>query len=401
MNENIDVNSADAIFIPSNIEGDKTDYTEYKVGWHRSVPANCALVRMNRFTGKLSLVSGVDHQGNVIGGGFKLMPPFISKSIFVPIIDRTIDYPKASYLTYDNIYANVDIVLKVRITDPVKYLMYGKFQLSNLNTLTQNLLRAYVKIKKFDELSVGRISLDDFTVIKTREADRNGNDIFKIVDSGAYKDFEEKYGISVQSIQLKDIKLPDDLQKLYDDKKEEEMKKDAQKIRLEAEKEKAEAEARMMDIRTEAEVRRARQMAGAPIQGLKDNGISAQAIEKNVGMFGAKNSVFIGGNGNDTVKDVAAGVVAGNAAMGTNNEQNESNSQRLIDLIEFSINSGMVAEDKISTCRDIALLLKDSSRNQSFIATIDKLSEGVFDEICKKVINGEFSVPDNSKSRHK
>ena len=48
----MDYNNAEAIFIPSDIEGDKTNYTQYKVGFYRSVPQNCVLVRRNRFTKK-------------------------------------------------------------------------------------------------------------------------------------------------------------------------------------------------------------------------------------------------------------------------------------------------------------------------------------------------------------
>ena len=400
MNENnIDVNSADAIFIPSNIDGEVSDYTEYKVGFYRSVPANCALVRKNTLTGRLTLVSDRDADGKIIGGGFHFMPPFVTESIFVPLIDRTIDYPKADYLTKDNIYANVDIVLKVRITDPVNYLMYGKHQLANLNTLTQNLLREYIRNNEYHNLSSGRIDLNQFD---PRVPGQNGGDL-----QSAYEDFEKRYGIKVQSIQLKSIKLPENLQKLYDDKIEEEKKREAQKIRLEAEREKAEAEARMMDIRTAAEARRAREMAGAPIQGLKDTGISTDAIAQNVGVFGAKNSVFIGGgngSGNDTAKGVAAGIVAGKAV--TQNQAQSTNKvshvQSLIDLIDFAIASGSISAEYIDTYNN---LKNNLLSNQKLIDLVNGFPEEQFQQVTAHVLSGELgkfaNQQDDSKSRHR
>lgn len=390
----VDVNNAEAIFIPSDIEGDRTNYTEYKVGWYRSVPANCALVRRNIITGHLSLVSGRDDDGKIVGGGFHFMPPFITKSIFVPLIDRTIDYPKADYLTKDNIYANVDIVLKVRITDPVNYLNFGRHQLDNLNTLTQNLLRDFIRRHDYDELSSGRINLDEFD---PKLPGQNGG-----VPESAYEDFEKRYGIEVKSIQLKSIKLPENLQKLYDDVKEEEKKKAAQQIRLAAEKERAEAEARMMDIRTEAEARRARQLAGAPIQGLKEQGISSGAIEQNVGVFGAKNSVYIGGangNGTDTAKGVAAGIVAGNTASQTNNQDKHVDRiQNLMNLIDLVIKSGMVSQGAIDSYNTLRNSL---STNMELVDLINGFPEEQYSQITQYILSGNmggFSL-DGSKGR--
>ena len=140
MNENnVKLTSADAIFIPEGLSENLNDYKEYKVGLFRSVPANCYLVSVNRITGNVV---------NLGGQGLKITMPWITKTILVPNIDRTIDYPKADYLTRDHITASVDIALSVKITDPVKYMIKGKFQLEQLSQLTQSLLRVY--IQRFD-----------------------------------------------------------------------------------------------------------------------------------------------------------------------------------------------------------------------------------------------------------
>ena len=68
------LSEADKIFIPADIDGDKTDYFDYKVKIFRTVPENCFLVKQNIFTGKRIFAGG---------RGFKSILPFY-KSILVP-----------------------------------------------------------------------------------------------------------------------------------------------------------------------------------------------------------------------------------------------------------------------------------------------------------------------------
>ena len=193
---------------------------------------------------------------------------------------------------------------------------------------------------------------------------------------------------------------------MFDDEKEEERKKAAQKIRLEAEQERAEAEARMMNIRTEAEARRARELAGAPIQGLKAQGISSQAIEQNVGVFGAKNSVYIGGAnnsiGNETARGVAAGIVAGNNASRTedNSQDNISQVQKLLNLIEFALNSGTVAD--VDTYENLRTNLLNNLR---LIELVNGFTKDQFNQVAEHVLAGDlgkyFNQSNNNNQRHR
>lgn len=385
--ENINVNDADAIFIPSNIEGDRTNYTEYKAAWIRSIPENCVLVRKNILTGRLKVSEPKRYRfgknkGEIKNGGWRISNRLLTRSIYVPIIDRTIDYPAAEYLTKDNINANVDIVLKVKISDPIKYLKYGKYQLANLNTLTQNLLRSYIRRHDYNQLSSGRVGLDDFQTTR----DDKGH----ILDRDAYKDFEEKYGISVSSIQLKSIKLPPELQKFYDDKREEEMKREAQKIRLEANEEAAKAEAVRMQIKAEAEAKR----TATKIDALKRAGVSEQRINDELGTFLAADnpnaSIIVGSGASSRSSEIAAGIAAGQRAAHQASQRPNPSIDRiktLKELIQLAIDNHIIDDYALDTYRNF---LNALSNNQKLIDAINNFPEQQFNQLAGSVLTGEL-----------
>lgn len=281
--KNVRLTGADAVFVPENISEDLSDYTVYKAGMFRSVPANCYLVSVNVFTGNVV---------NLGGQGLKFTIPVLTKTILVPNIDRTIDYPKADYLTSDHITAGVDIALSVRIVDPVKYVNKGKHQLEQLNHLTQSLLRVYIQRFKFESLSSG--------VCKLNEFDPNND----------FRTFEDEYGIKINRVILKEIKLPADLQKQYDDVIEANKKKERQRIELEIKKEEARAKKEIALIEAEMYLMKFKEL----VTYLKEQGLLNDEITEVIKMqMMSENqnaSFFVGGNGMS--QNIAAGVAAGN-----------------------------------------------------------------------------------------
>ena len=361
----MDFNNADAIFIPSDIKGDRTDYTEFKAKLFRVVPENCVLVKQGRLTGRITMPkSGLFSKIPVIGG-LHLTIPFLTKSIFVPIIDRTIDYPKAEYYTKDKIAANIDIALKVRIVNPELFVKFGRYQLDQLNVLTQNLLLEYVKKREFEDLQSGRIDLKEFDSKEIYEIekddkgkiikDENGEPkrkLVKTLDESAYEDFLKRYGIEVKSVQLKSIKLPESLQKLYDDEREEERKKAAQKIRLQAEKERYAAEEEFAEMRGKAKAKENKLVEQTKIDImqekierlsniLENKGLSQNEISDVIRMFTASEAgaAVIYGSQNDGTVNIAKSVAAGNIASEQIKERKKgrklSNSESFVNEIEF------------------------------------------------------------------
>ena len=280
---NVRLNEADALFIPKDIDGDISNYTEYKVGLFRTVPDNCNLVTINNFTGKIV---------NRGGRGFKLTLPWITKSILVPTIDRVIDYPTGNYLTLDHITASIDVAIGVRIENPVKYINSGKYQLEQLNVLTQSLLRMYVQSLDFASISKGSCRVDVFD---------EGKDFDK---------FRKKYGIKVTEIIFKEVKLPQELQKQYDDVIEAKKKREKQLVELNIRKDEALARKEIADIDADIYLMKYEKLIrylkseGVPSEGIADL-IKTQMISDN-----ANASFFMGDN--DTAKSIAAGVAAGN-----------------------------------------------------------------------------------------
>lgn len=281
--DNVKLSGAYSVFIPENIDGDISDYTEYKTSFYRSVPENCYLVTVNNFTGK------VVNRG---GRGFKITIPVLTKSILVPNIDRVVDYPRANYLTLDHITAGIDMAVTLKIVDPVKYINEGRYQLDQLSVLVQNLLRVYVQSLDFGSLSRGACDINKF--------DPN----FQLMR------FEDSYGIKVRNILFKEVKLPADLQKQYDDVIEAKKRREKQIVDLEAKKDEAMARKEIASVDSEIYVMKYKEL----ISYFKEQGIPTEQIAELVRTQmiseNANASFFVGDN--DSAKNIAAGVAAGN-----------------------------------------------------------------------------------------
>lgn len=376
----------DKIFVPKDLDSDGSlsDYTEYKVKFFnfKTVPENCVLITKNIFTGK------VRSKG---GRGLKFMLPLFTKSILVSTVDRTIDYEKIEYLTKDGVMANVDMAIVVKITDPEKYITKGKEQLDQLNILIKRLLRVYVSNKNFDVLSQGECLKYDF--------DPNLQ----------LKEFEEKYGIAVSKIIFKEVKLPERLQKLYNDQVEAQQQRKAQKERLEAEKEKAQMEAEIVGIKAEAEAKRIQKIEEAkadvylnkmknlvtylksqnvPTEGIADF-LKTQMISENQNA-----SFFMGGT--DQSRNIAAGVAAGNAATRKNNQntfsttqqQNLSNTDKILNTLFTYVSLGQYSTESYAE-------LKHKLQSPEMRSKIDNLPQ----EECNNLIKNLLEV-DNNRIRN-
>ena len=338
---------AEKIFVPKDLDkdGNISDYTEYKVkffNW-RMVPENHVLVTKNIFTGVVKSKEGI---------GLKFMLPFVTKSILVSTVDRTIDYEKIDYLTKDGIMANVDIAVVIKITDSALYMKGGKEQLEQLNVLVKQLLRVYVAGRNYDELSRGECKLTDF----------DGRHKFHA--------FSNLYGIDVSKVIFKEVRLPERMQKLYNDRVEEEQKQKAQKIRLKAAKEKAQAEAEILGIQSDAEAKRMAKL----VKALIDEGVPMEDAIKHLNIKTASangNAIFM--NGSNMASDVAMGVAAGNVSTQNRNSDNHqynlTNSQKLINSIEQYLNMGMILNQGAMN------LYQNLQHNQNLRDSIDHFSE--------------------------
>jgi len=352
-----ELSAAEKIFVPNDLDSDGKieDYTNYKVRLFKAVPENCVLVKKNRITGKikiagvstlrkiLSVIPGIEKIVKVSSkqySGLKLSSP-LSKSILLSTVDRTIDYEKIDYKTLDGIMANTDIAVVVKITNPKKYMLGGREQLVQLDTLIKQLLRIYIANRNFDDLAVGECHLNQFD-----PSDKLG-------------EFEDLYGIKVNRMIVKEVRLPENLQKLYNDKAEATQRKLAQAVELEAQEEKARIEARLTSINAQAEaekiktvgqaqIEKAANEAGTIIEKLKNQGLTEKEIMDYL-ISKQGNTINMRGNqSNNTAGDIAMGMMAAqktnsfqnaNQTQNTNSRQNNqhsniTNAQKLVSFID-------------------------------------------------------------------
>lgn len=377
------LSEADKVFIPLDIDGDKTDYFDYKVKVFRTVPENCFLVKQNIFTGKRIFAGG---------RGFKAILPFY-KTILVPAIDRLIDYKKIEYLTADGANVNVDLDVTVRITDPVKYLNEGKHQLSNLSSMIYSLLGNYIEKLNFADIKKGLVSRDLFA-----SARRSGS-------LNELDQFEEKYGIHVGKLYLKDVRLPKDLEKVYNDRLEAQQKREAQREVLAAQREEAEMKAKIVGIETDAEVKRYQKLEeeknrlhvdkmNKEIVELKAKGFSPEQISEilkiRYASEGNNSHVIVGAN--SQTSDVAMGVIAGGNASSkkviddsgtvkTNKSTTvENNSTRFLNHIKLMEAIGKVASGTYNQMVDV---LKESD----ILNNLNELNEKDYELFLRDVLN--------------
>ena len=373
---------ADKIFVPEDTDSDFliSDFTEYKVRFFRTIPEECTLVKKNRYAQELI---------NVPGPGYHFMMPYFTKSILVSNVDRTLDYPPQKHTTKDNTQVSVDMDITVKIVDAAKYIKQGKYQLDQLKSKISSGLQRYVKENKADDLRGKAVNLSKFDY------------------DGSLKNFANKYGIAITSMRFKAVEESEAVKEAREQQAIAEQKQKAAEIESNTKKIIAKGDADAMRIRGTAEAEVKSALTSAPIQGLRKEGISSSAIERNVGVFGAKNSVFIGGGSSqesDTARGIAAGVVAGNAASKQQDSDTEGVSRvdSLVRLIDFALQSGFVSDDFVDSYSNLRNMLLN---NANMINLINGFSDREITQLKDHILSGNlggYSLGNsNGRSRRK
>ena len=404
----INLSEADKIFAPKDLDnhGILSDYIEYKARIFKAVPENCVLVKKNRFTGEVKIsgdafdikipflqktIKILDRKKS----GLKISNPLFTKSMLLSTVDRTIDYEKITYKTLDGVMADVDIAAVIKITDPKKFVLGGKEQLDQLNIVIKQLLRIYIATKDFDDLAVGECQL--------REFDRRGR----------LTEFEDLYGIRVNKVIFKEVRLPERLQKLYNDRVEEKQKRQAQLEKLQAEKDKAEMEAQILSITSQAEAEKIKIVENVKkdiqinktaelVERLKTQGLSdKEIIDYMISKEG--NTISMRGNtNNNNAGEIAMGVMAAQKANGTkerNIQKNEtikmSNSQKLVRFIDSLVVFGEQTEKVLQVRKK--LVEDEKSR-----AVVDQLTEEEYNQWLQIIkIDAGLSIGSEESLTHR
>ncbi|WP_353119611.1 slipin family protein [Nitratidesulfovibrio sp.] len=150
------------------------------------------------------------------GPGLIIVIPIIDRMVRVGMRVLTMDVPNQDVITRDNVSIQVNAVVYFRVVDPVKAINEVEDYLYATSQLAQTTLRSVC----------GGVELDDLLAHR----DKVNQDIKALLDTQT-----EEWGIAVQSVELKHIDLPQEMQRAMAKQAEAERERRAKVISAEGE----------------------------------------------------------------------------------------------------------------------------------------------------------------------
>jgi len=140
--------------------------------------------------------------------GWNLVFPVIDSFKKVDVRTKAVDVPEQDAITKDNVSVRINAVLYFKVFDAAKSIIeVERFQYA-VSQLAQTTMRN----------AVGSVSLDELL----SERDKISDEITKIIDVAT-----DPWGIKVENVELKDIKLPEEMQRVIARVAEAEREKEA------------------------------------------------------------------------------------------------------------------------------------------------------------------------------
>ncbi|MCS7143126.1 MAG: slipin family protein [Aigarchaeota archaeon] len=155
------------------------------------------------------------------GPGLILLIPFIDSPRFVDLRVVTLDVPKQRIITKDNVTVDVDAVVYFRVQDPIAAIMRVRDYFVATSLLSQTTLRDVIGQVEFDDLLARRDELN--------------KRLQSIIDEAT-----EPWGIKVISVSIKDVIIPEGMQRAIAKQAEAERERRSRIIMAEGEREAAE-----------------------------------------------------------------------------------------------------------------------------------------------------------------
>jgi len=152
----------------------------------------------------------------VVEPGWRIIVPIFQKMMKVDMRVKAVDVPDQEAITEDNISLTINAVIYYKVSDASKAILKVESFFYAISQLAQTTMRN----------AVGEVSLDD--LLKNRE--KISEKIKTIVDASS-----DPWGIEVQSVELKDIILPQDLKRTMAKEAEAERERRAVIIKAEGE----------------------------------------------------------------------------------------------------------------------------------------------------------------------
>ena len=131
----------------------------------------------------------------MLNPGWNIVLPIIESYAKVDIRTKAVDVPEQDAITKDNVSIRINAVIYYKVFDAAKAIIeVERFQYA-VSQLAQTTMRNVV----------GSVSLDELL----SERDKISSEICNIIDSAT-----DPWGIKVENVELKDVKLPEEMQRV-------------------------------------------------------------------------------------------------------------------------------------------------------------------------------------------
>ncbi len=151
------------------------------------------------------------------GPGITYVIPFLEKGITIDIRTKTFEVPKQEVITTDNVPVSINAICYYRIKDPIQVIMKIKDVTESMFQLAQATTRSVVGQSELDEILSKRYKVN------------------KRIQS-ILSDFIDDWGLEVETVEIKDVELPEGMKRAMARQAEAERNKRGRIIQAEGEK---------------------------------------------------------------------------------------------------------------------------------------------------------------------
>ena len=161
--------------------------------------------------------------------GWNLVLPIIESYKKVDIRTKAVDVPEQDAITRDNVSIRINAVIYYKVFDASKAILAVERYQYAVGQLAQTTMRN----------AVGAVSLDELL----SERDKISTEICNVIDKAT-----DPWGIKVENVELKDVKLPEEMQRVIAKVAEAEREKEAVITKSRGEKEAADNLAKAAEV---------------------------------------------------------------------------------------------------------------------------------------------------------
>ena len=155
-------------------------------------------------------------QGGPKGPGLFILLPFVDKMVKIDLRTVTMDVPPQEVITRDNVPAHVNAVIYFRVVDPNKSVIEVENHVLATSQISQTTLRSVLGQRDLDDLLTNREQIN--------------NELQTIID-----DQTDPWGVKVSVVEVKDVEIPQQMQRAMARQAESERERRAKIIAAEGE----------------------------------------------------------------------------------------------------------------------------------------------------------------------